>query len=55
MVAQLKPCGDMYRCSNCFMKMLYIKARCPFCGKWFSNYEDLLIGNTKIKDEDVEP
>lgn len=53
MVAKLMPYGDMYRCSNCYMRMSLLKERCPFCGKLFSNYEELLIKSSKIKDESV--
>lgn len=51
MVAKLMPYKDVYRCSNCYMKVFHLKTKCPFCGKWFSNYEELLIKETKEKDE----
>ena len=45
MIAKLKgPVFGDYYCSYCYMKQPHeLHSTCVFCGKWFSNYEDILI------------
>ena len=45
MVSTLKKkSNDHYYCSNCMMMQPSpLKENCPFCGNYFSNYENIII------------
>ena len=43
MVSKLLKHETTYYCSNCRMKQFELHSHCPFCGSFFSNYEDILI------------
>lgn len=54
MVAELVKRGDKYICSECRMQQREIQWSCWFCGKYFSNYESILIEKLKEKENDKE-
>ena len=49
MVAELVKRGDKYICSECRMQQRGLQWSCWFCGKTFSNYENILL--KKLKEE----
>lgn len=49
MVAELVKRGDKYICSECRMRQRDIQWSCWFCGKTFSNYENIMF--KKMKEE----
>ena len=51
MVAKILNYGEVYRCSNCYMRMATLFERCPFCCAIFSNYEELAIRAAKEREE----
>lgn len=42
--------GEMY-CSECRMLVRRLSPYCSFCGKFFSNYEEIICDGAKL-DED---
>lgn len=41
-----------YYCSECRMRQTEVRPHCGFCGKVFSNYEDVLVEMYEDKRED---
>lgn len=52
MVANLIFKTGQYKCSNCMMPISQIVPNCPFCGNWFSNYEEIIMKNTTMSLRD---
>lgn len=51
-MSSLKRDGDILYCSKCRMRQMELWERCHFCGELFDNYEELLIENSRIREED---
>ena len=49
MISRIIEKNGTYHCSNCLMRIYTLKSNCPFCGNWFSNYEDVVIKDTADK------
>lgn len=47
-----KNATNYYYCSNCMIIQPFpLKTNCPFCGNYFSNYEEIIIKETKEQME----
>lgn len=47
---KIKENGQKY-CSNCRIGIQRLAPYCPFCGLFLSNYEEVLIEETKEKED----
>lgn len=52
MIAQLLKKSGVNICSKCRTRQWGLKETCAFCGAIFSNYENFLIENWEIINED---
>ena len=42
-------------CGNCRMKLSgFLRDTCPFCGRMFSNYEEMVLKKFKEEEQEVE-
>jgi len=48
-VSIIKEKTDGYYCSNCMMRV-GVQPICPFCGNTFSNYEDIILANYHLTE-----
>lgn len=51
MVASLMKRNNNYVCSACMMKQQCLECTCWFCGKLFSNFEEVAIEEFKKENE----
>lgn len=49
MISTLKQKNGSYYCTECMMRQFTLRPQCSFCGAEFSNYQDIIIENARIR------